>query len=299
MRALIDEQLQLLAEPKILLLGQVPWLRFIPLFWHFGMDVLHRNITTYWTFLQQHVDRCKNEFELSKEADNFVAAYLKEMQERESAGKDLGWFSAKQLLATVSDFWVAGQKTTVTTLRWAILYMVHNADVQEKVQQELDNFTSQEEQLTMNDRSVLPYTAATIQEIQRLANILPINLQHTVCEEVQINGFTIPKGTAVIPQISAVLMDPELFPKPGKFDPDRFLTNDGILKKVEELIPFSLGKRLCLGESLARMELFLIFASLMRHFKFCKVPGEELPTLEAKPAFTRQPKHCRVMVLKR
>ncbi len=112
---------------------------------------------------------------------------------------------------------------------------------------------------------------------------MPLNRPRTTTTDVNIQGFAIKKGTMVVPQISAVLSNEKLYPKANEFDPSRFLEEDGVtLKKAEELVPFSVGKRACLGESLARMELFMIFANFMRKFTVSKVPFKPVPTLEPK-----------------
>jgi cytochrome P450 len=80
----------------------------------------------------------------------------------------------------VSDIWGAGLETTATTLRWAFLFLLHNPEVQERVQKELDKVVGKNRNVEMADRPNLPYTNATILEVQRRANILPINIPHKV-----------------------------------------------------------------------------------------------------------------------
>jgi cytochrome P450 len=72
-------------------------------------------------------------------------------------------------------------------------------------------------------------------------------------------------GTTVMPQISAVMHDERIFENPKTFDPERFIRNPSLADKV---VPFGLGKRQCMGESLARLELFMIFVTLFQHFSF-------------------------------
>lgn len=91
----------------------------------------------------------------------------------------------------------------------------------------------------------------------------------------------------MLPQISTVLYDKDVFPEPEKFKPERFLNSDGKLLKVDELIPFSIGKRMCLGESLARMELFLFTTNIFNRFKISCCGGP--PDLVKKFGVTMQP----------
>ncbi|CAK5088305.1 unnamed protein product [Meloidogyne enterolobii] len=112
-----------------------------------------------------------------------------------------------------------------------------------------------------------------------MANLVPLNVAHKLTRDVKIDGYYIPKDTTIIPQISAVLADGEVFENPEEFNPERFLDENGKLKKVDELIPFSIGKRQCLGEALARMELFLFLGNLLNKYKF--MPGNDgIPSLK-------------------
>ena len=78
-----------------------------------------------------------------------------------------------------------------------------------------------------------------------------------------------------------------MFPEPEKFNPDRFIDKDGKLKKVDELVPFSIGKRQCLGEGLARMELFLFTANIFNRYRV-SVCGDK-PDLKKRYGVTVQP----------
>lgn len=100
-----------------------------------------------------------------------------------------------------------------------------------------------------------------------MCNLLPDNLHHSVLRDVVLNGYHLKTGQVVVPQISCVLSDESVFPEPEKFTPERFLDASGQLIKVNELLPFSIGKRVCVGESLARMELFLFLTNIFHQFK--------------------------------
>jgi cytochrome P450 len=94
-----------------------------------------------------------------------------------------------------------------------------------------------------------------------------------VTEDFEIDGFKFKAGSMVLPQISILMNDPKYFENPGEFNPDRFLDENQNLRKFDEFVPFSIGKRQCLGESLARSELFLIFANILRNYQFLPVKG--------------------------
>lgn len=213
----------------------------------------------------------------------------------------MGWFNDWQLTCVLADLYGAGLETTVTTLNWAVLMMMYHPDVQEKIQTEIRDVVGLERSPNMNDRSQMPYTCATVQELQRYANILPVNLPHAATKDVKVGEYTIPKGQPIIPQISIVHIDDTIYSNPSQFIPDRFLEDDKKTVKKSEttLIPFSLGKRICLGEGLARMELFLIFTSLMQKFTFSFVEGEPKPDLKPVVSFSSHPKPYNVCVKRR
>uniref|UniRef100_A0A914DZ40 Cytochrome P450 n=1 Tax=Acrobeloides nanus TaxID=290746 RepID=A0A914DZ40_9BILA len=102
---------------------------------------------------------------------------------------------------------MAGQETTTTTIIWGIIYLIHNQDKQERLQEELDKIIGSNRLVTNDDRANLNYTMATIQEIQRIANISPLVIRRKNFKEFEINGHLIPQGSAIIPMISVLLAD--------------------------------------------------------------------------------------------
>ncbi|KAI1705036.1 cytochrome p450 domain-containing protein [Ditylenchus destructor] len=198
------------------------------------------------------------------------------------------------LLHFCSDLWNAGQETTSTTLSFGILYLLLDVDVQSKMQEELYAVVGSDEKVTVAHKSRLPYTNAVVNEVQRMCNLLPQNLYHRTMRDVELNGYKLPKSTNVVPQICCVLFDEKVFPEPNRFKPERFLDQNGQLLKVEELVPFSVGKRICLGESLARMELFLFVANIFHTFKIRPVDPLNPPSSEKLPGFTVRTKPYKV-----
>ncbi|CAG0902407.1 unnamed protein product [Cyprideis torosa] len=112
-----------------------------------------------------------------------------------------------------------------------------------------------------------------------LAPIAPLNLSHSCRQDTYVKGYLIPKNSWICGDIHACHMDPKNFPNPDRFDPTRFLDSEGrLLKKSPKgWMPFSVGKRQCLGESLARMNLFLYTSALLQQFSFHEDPLQRLP----------------------
>ena len=157
----------------------------------------------------------------------------------------------EQLVNILFDLFVAGSETTSTTLSWAVLYMLRHPDVQAKVQSELDKVVGRGRLPTMADRQDLPYTEATLMEVQRHASILPTGLAHYSRHSITVNGMKIPPDT-VYHCLYAEVLRGNHWEDGTTFRPSRFIGSDGLVRKDEHLIPFSVGKRQCPGENLAR-----------------------------------------------
>ncbi|KAI6174303.1 Cytochrome P450 domain containing protein [Aphelenchoides besseyi] len=211
-----------------------------------------------------------------KSADDFVYVYMNEMRKNQPES----YFHEKMLRALVLDLFITGQETTSATLVFLIIYVLNHPHVQVEIHRELDEKIGSDRLVETADRNELVYLNAVINETQRLHNLLPFNLLHKNNKPVVVNGFQIPKGTAIAPQISCVLSDPKIFPEPEKFKPERFVDSEGKLKKFDELIPFSVGKRECIGRSLATMELLLITANLFNRFRLAPSDPKHPPTME-------------------
>ncbi|KAM6185140.1 cytochrome P450 2K6-like [Rhynchocyon petersi] len=210
------------------------------------------------------------------------------------------YFSDDNLVALVSNLFVAGTETTATTLRWGILLMMRYPEVQNKVYDEITRVVGSA-QPQIAHRTQMPYTDAVIHEIQRFANILPAGLPHATTTNITFKNFFIPKGTEVTILLTSVLRDHTQWEKPDAFNPEHFLNSNGKFIKKDAFIPFSLGRRMCAGESLAKMELFLFFTSLMQKFTFQPPPGVSHLDLDLTPdiGFTTRPMPHKICALPR
>uniref|UniRef100_A0A2I3SKD3 Cytochrome P450 family 2 subfamily B member 6 n=1 Tax=Pan troglodytes TaxID=9598 RepID=A0A2I3SKD3_PANTR len=135
----------------------------------------------------------------------------------------------------------------------------------ERVYKEIEQVVGPHRPPALDDRAKMPYTEAVIHEIQRFADLLPMGVPH-IGMAISFDLVILPQDTEVFLILSTALRDPHYFEKPDAFNPDHFLDANGALKKNEAFIPFSLGKRICLGEGITRAELFLFFTTILQNF---------------------------------
>ncbi|KAM9358055.1 uncharacterized protein ABDE67_003558 [Symphorus nematophorus] len=249
----------------------------------------HKAVQQIWndikSFIQEELKEHRQNWDPSDPRD-YIDCYLNEIQT--TKGQADGTFDEENLIICVLDLFVAGSETTSTTLRWAFLYMAKYPEIQAKVQAEIDKVIGQSRQPSMDDRANLPYTNAVIHEVQRIGNIVPLSLPHFTNRDVQLGGYTVPKGVTIVPNLTSVLFDKNEWETPFTFNPGHFLNEEGNFVKRAAFIPFSAGKRVCLGENLARMELFLFFTSFMQHFTF-SMPAGVKPVMDYRTGITLAP----------
>ncbi|XP_066285435.1 cytochrome P450 2D4-like [Branchiostoma lanceolatum] len=254
----------------------------LPVFRHLGLFVRSREekslkmFQALQEFCGEQVEKHRATFDPNDIRD-FIDAFLLE-QQRAQDEKSRENFSDKQLLEVLIDLFLAGTETTATTIRWTLLYMMENPEVKEKVHQEIDSVLGQTPP-SYAQRNQLPYTNATLAEVLRIKPIVPLSVPHAASRDTTLNGYNIPQEAMIMVNLWSVHMDPQLFPEPNKFRPERFLDQDGNFVKHEAVIPFSVGHRICLGEQLAKMELYMLFVSLMQRFTFNLPEGAPKPSM--------------------
>ncbi|CAG7724585.1 unnamed protein product, partial [Allacma fusca] len=177
------------------------------------------------------------------------------------------FFPAKNFLPnSMAEMLIAALDTTSTTLEWVILFLAKYQDIQKKLQEEILEVVSKTRLPALSDRRNMPYTEAVINEVLRITGLVPISLPHYTNVDAEVSGYFIPKDTLVIQNTWGIQHDPEVWDEPEEFRPERFLDERGRFQKNENLVIFGPGKRSCLGESIARDQLFLFVARMFQRF---------------------------------
>jgi cytochrome P450 len=235
-------------------------------------------------YIRDKVEFYRNTYDPeSQEPTNFIQAYQREM--RNITSKDT-FFDDDHLYSNVMAFYAAGNGTTKHAIGWCLQALVVHPQVQEKMRSELDSVVGRERKVSMQDKASLPYCESFFAEVERVSSGVPLSLIHVVAEDTELmtqrSRYTLPKGTHIIPCTFAIHSDPEYFPDPETFIPERFLSPDG--KKFVRngnLMNFGTGKRSCPGEPLAKTEIFLYVTSFIQKF-ILSTPEGFIPTLEAR-----------------
>uniref|UniRef100_A0A5F8G284 unspecific monooxygenase n=1 Tax=Monodelphis domestica TaxID=13616 RepID=A0A5F8G284_MONDO len=257
---LLDENIKILTSPWIQVYN------FIPSLVHY-LPGPHRTFLNNCKIMHNFIEEKVKEHQETLDSNNpqdFIDYFLIQMGQKKQ--NQQSEFTMENLILTVSDLFIAGSETTSTTLRYGLLLLLKYPEITDKIHEEIDRVIGRDRSPCMKDRNSMPYTDAVIHEIQRHLDLIPFNLPHAVKQDTRFREYVIPKDTTIFTSLSSVLYDEKEFPNADQFDPGHFLDESGNFKKSDYFMPFSIGKRACVGESLAQMELFLFFTTILQNF---------------------------------
>lgn len=287
------------------LLGSSAAINFFPVLRYFPGDLFHykelvsivqqlRATIVGWT------EQDKRTINVSDEAfEDIVQAFLTEAERKKQQGITESTFGDVNLVSTALSLFNAGTETTTNTIVFAVLYMVCFPDMQDKLFKEITDVVGTERAPDVPDKPKLKFLTAFIMEIQRFFNIIPLALDRLVTDDIHVGGYTIAKGTSLMINLDSVLTDVSVWGDPEVFRPDRFLAENGSIAVKKEFIPFGIGKRNCLGEGLATMELFIFISTLVQKFQFLPELEGQAPSLEPDVGFSRVAKPFKVKAVPR
>ncbi|KAH9510282.1 cytochrome P450 2 sub U member 1 [Bulinus truncatus] len=263
-------------ESGTLVLNFVPSLFYLPFDFFKGKRLIHI-VSEVQSFFMKKIIELKKGFDVNS-LNNYTVAYIDAMK-KEKRTCDVNYLDEINLSQNIYGLFIAGSETTSTTILWCLVYALNYPDVQKKIFHEIEEHIGTDRLPNISDKPKMKYLTAFIMEVQRIASIVPLSIPHFCNTDTAVAGYTIPKGAAVLPNLDAVLGSKEIWGDPETFRPERFLDEQGNIVKREELIPFSIGRRVCLGESLANMELFLYLSTLFQKFEFLPASSDNVPPL--------------------
>ena len=154
--------------------------------------------------------------------------------------------------------------------------------------------------LGLDDRPKLPLVHAFIMESQRLGNIAETTIPHSALKDSTLFGYRIPKDTVIMIDLVALHLDPSCWDNPEEFNLHRHIDSDGqLITNQGNWLPFSAGRRVCAGEPLAKIELFLFLAIMLHGYTFLAEEGLPPPNLEGERVSAHAPKPYKIRVVKR
>ncbi|XP_068220852.1 cytochrome P450 2L1-like [Palaemon carinicauda] len=264
--------------------GPVMWLdiypnlvNFLP-FWlrtKLGMNSIYENAKIIRTFIQEEVlDQHVKNLDRDNPKD-YIDSYLVEMEKRKNDPEST--MSMDDLTYGLIDFFGDGTSTVSATTKWTVFFLAKYPEIQKRVQKEIDSVVPRDELPSLEHRDRLPYVDAFIHEVMRVSSVAPLGGPHANYAEMELDGYRIPKGSVLIGNLEACHKDPRYWEKPNEFYPEHFLDENGkFYVRKEGFMPFGTGRRLCIGEALARMELFYFITALIQNFTFSPPDGEKL-----------------------
>ncbi|KAH0504584.1 steroid 17-alpha-hydroxylase/17,20 lyase [Microtus ochrogaster] len=262
-----------------------PWLTIFP---NKTLDTIKSYVKVRDEVLSRILENCKEKFSsdaISSLTDILIQAKMNADNNNSSEAQASTAFSDRHILSTVADIFGAGIETTVSVLRWIVAFLLHNPEVMKKIQKEIDQHIGFNCTPTFNDRNRLLMLEATIREVLRIRPVAPVLIPHKANIDSSIGEFTIPKDTHVIINLWALHHSEEEWEQPDEFLPERFLdpTGSHLVTPSLSYLPFGAGPRSCVGEVLARQELFLFMACLLQRFDLDVPDDGQLPSLEGDP----------------
>lgn len=168
----------------------------------------------------------------------------------------------------------AGSETTASVLSWALHHLAERPDVEQALLDEIERSVG-DRPVTFADVSKLPGITRVLDEVLRLHGV--VTLMRRTTQPVTIGGYDLPAETEVLFSLYALHRNPELYPDPDRFDPDRWLPDVAAERPREHVVPFGAGNRKCIGDRFAWMEAAITLATILPRWKLRPVPGSKPP----------------------
>ncbi|KAJ5628173.1 hypothetical protein N7490_010401 [Penicillium lividum] len=268
MAGLALEHFAIAGTPGAWLVDMIPALKYVPA-WFPGAGFkrkaqawkknLENTADIPYAFVQQRMK--SDQFEPSYLSNLFKAdGYPAAGSEEETVAK---W--------TAASLYTGGADTTVSSLSTFFMAMTLYPEVQRKAQEEIDRVLGAGRLPKMADRAKLPYIEAVVKETLRWHPVAPMGIPHMSVEDDMYEGYHIPKGSLIMPNIWALTHDPEVYRDPMTFNPERFLGMDGRDPEMDpRSVVFGFGRRACPGKLLADNTVYLTVSRSLTVFDIGK-----------------------------
>ncbi|RAL13437.1 cytochrome P450 [Aspergillus homomorphus CBS 101889] len=276
------DQFSIAGSPGQWLVDTIPILKHVPA-WFPGAGfkrtglawnrILLTTVEKPYQFVRQQMQR-------GKHTPSYVSSLLE--------GRDLSTLTPEEeyiIKWTAGSLYTGGADTTVSVLSTFFLAMALYPEIQKKAYEEIESVLGRCRLPTFADRERLPYIGAIVKESLRWHPIAPTGIPHECTEDDIYEGYLIPKGSIVIPNIWQMTQDPSTYANPTAFDPTRFLSPNPQMDP--HLLAFGFGRRICPGRLLADNTIFLTIAQSLAMFQI--TPGDATLKAEFAPGVVSHP----------
>mmetsp|Transcript_11242 Transcript_11242/g.45722 ORF Transcript_11242/g.45722 Transcript_11242/m.45722 type:complete len:519 (+) Transcript_11242:96-1652(+) len=262
-------------------------------------------MAVHWDSIQAHRKRLEEreaaggaKFDDEHEKDLQDILIALQDQEKEEQGRNV-LFHDDAVTVISSEVVAGGTDTQAAAMQWFIVALCNYPEIQQKLQEEIDHVL-QGATPTGEDRKRLPYMNSVLNEVYRRWTILPLALPHMTATDIVVDGYRIPAGTTVIANQWALNHDPEIWPEPSKFMPERF--KDMTKQELDNvMLSFGRGARVCPGKPLADIQICIVLATIIQRFHITPVLEDDTTMLdeEGVPGLIFFPKPFKVQVERR
>lgn len=212
---------------------------------------------------------------------DFIDGYLRKIDEDKGKGSK---FTLATLVGSTVNFYSAATNTVRSAVLWNLYIAASDPDGQQaRIQREIDAAIGRKAAPAWEDRRRTPFAMACILEALRWRTTAPLGLQRAAGRDTEICGYQVPAGTMVVANLWGLHNNPAYWPEPSKYDPTRFLNDDGteVDEKPAAFLPFGTGRRQCPGETLALMEVFLYVVTTLQRFRVLPEEGKTISLVTA------------------
>ncbi|XP_012790154.2 cytochrome P450 3A12-like [Sorex araneus] len=258
-------------DPFLLLITLFPFL--VPLFELADISLFPRSVTG---FFKTSIERMKENRLKDKEKHRVDLLQLMLNSQNSKEVDTHKAMTDMELVAQSIIFIFAGYETTSSTLSFLMYCLAIHPDVQQKLQQEIDATFPNKEPPTYDALLQMEYLDMVVNETLRLYPIAG-RLERVCKKDVEINGLIIPRGTVVMMPIFVLHKDPELWPEPEEFRPERFSKENKDNINPYVYMPFGTGPRNCIGMRFALMNMKVALIKTLQNFTFKPCKETQIP----------------------
>ncbi|XP_006831538.1 PREDICTED: steroid 17-alpha-hydroxylase/17,20 lyase-like [Chrysochloris asiatica] len=262
-----------------------PWMKIFP---NKPLEIMRNAVKLRNELLKKILAKYKEKFSsdsINNLLDILIQAKMNSENNNDSPHQDSRLLSDEHILTTVGDIFGAGVETTTSVMKWTVAFLLHDPQLKKKIQKEIDQNIGFSRTPTISDRNHLVLLEATIREVLRIRPVAPLLIPHKASTDSSIGEFAIDEGTDILINLWAIHHNEKEWHRPDQFIPERFLdpTGSQLISPTMSYLPFGAGPRSCVGEILARQELFLFLSWVLQRFDLELPDDGQLPSLEGNP----------------